>query len=893
MKVKYKIAIIFATCVLLPNFTVNAKTIQSKMCCGSNGLYSITFDDSVSTGVNLESITCDNIRDGHLAYPNGVEDSKYKFNASRVASQCVNNNGVITSCPKDTNTLDKIKNSYIKSDAELTDNIKIDFNGSGRFNVKIKDVYGGKYKVRYTLGDSNRNNDLNNASSYGDFLTSNGGYFYLNGIEENKSIGLEFYQNGGNDGCNGAFIGGIVFFTPDLTTVKIPNPALNDSTYGCQAFKNWVPTNFTSKNYDKTNFNNLKKEIVSQCYDKEIRYVDLSNLHNTVNSNINSFKSLFNQTQILPAGGGNKCTSSHHLDTKVTSWAGGYWAYSCTENYEASGDAPKLVRAGDGFSYEATFKVTRQCVKRKINETLHYTPQYCPVPIYCERCGCDCTWVGRSGTVYSGQPDAGPNDAFDNCVNKCDGGKYTQACINSCYNNNYTKDRKLSANVLTKDNKNKKVQFVADYSAQNAAAGGLVTTSSGFTSHNLPGVVYTMTVRGGASCSCTESYWCQAGHGSCTFHTWVEPCGVDTAYCGVVETRTTAESEFVDAAINEVISVDTSKFSMSIVDSYMNNGTYTTTYTTATQPALNVNVVKATSTEAEVKVSLPLSYINKITGMATYKSNESASTGYRMNSGKALMEAIAFGNNPNDLANYYFTPGERKYYTNINSKNLNVGFDDNGNASLRNDKYNIVVSSGSNGSGAMGWAQFGSTIDCYYGVYNNFYDDNNPCDPTREVCDGGIQYIFRPIELSDVFPNGRDPRFNWDSGSINRGNSIYKTVVDPVKYTKTIQTKQDDIYNPNSGEIDYEFILTPKNIAAIKSYNKTVSDFNKDGDNNYLDYDMSCYNKNGKEMCTSRFLDNTDIVTYGSGYSVDNRKAIAGCNNARENGTVCDTSAHQ
>ena len=892
MKVKYKIAIIFATCVLLPNFAVNAKTIQNKLCCGTSGLYSIMYDDNVNTEVKLGSINCDNIKEGHLDYPNGVESDKYKFNASKIAGQCIVENGVPISCPKDTNVLDKIKGSYIKDNAELTDNLKIDFNGNGRFNIKIKDVYNGKYKVRYTLGDSNRNNDLNNASNYGDFLTSNGGYFYLNGIDANKSIGLEFYQSNKGDGCDGAFIGGIVFFTPDLTTVKIPNPALTDSSYGCQAFKNWTPDNLTSKNYDKTNFNNLKKEIVGKCYDKEISYSELSGLYNTISSDINSFKNLFSSVNVLKAGGGNKCTNSHHLDTKVTSWAGGYWAYSCTENYEASGDAPKLVRAGDGFSYESTFKVTRQCTKIKINETLHYTPQYCPVPVYCERCSCDCTWRDSKGEHYG--DEAGPNDVFDNCVNKCDGGKYTQDCINSCYKDVYNKDRKLSANVLTKENKNKKVQFVADYAARAAAEGGLVSTSTGRTSHGRTAVVYTMKVKSGQTCTCKESVdYCQKGYGSCTFHTWLETCGVDTQFCGLVETRTTEESEFVDAAIAEVINVDTSKFSMSIVDSYMNNGTYTTTYTTATQPALNVNVVKATSTEAEVKVSLPLSYINKITGMATYKSNESASTGYRMNSGKALMEAIAFGNNPNDLANYYFTPGERKYYTNVNSKNLNVGFDGNGNASLRNDKYNIVVSSGSNGSGAMGWAQFGSTIDCYYGVYNNFYDDNNPCDPTREVCDGGIQYIFRPIELSDVFPNGRDPRFNWDSGSINRGNSIYNTVVDPVKYTKTIQTKQDDIYNPNSGEIDYEFILTPKNIAAIKSYNKTVSDFNKDGDNNYLDYDMSCYNKNGKEMCTSRFLDNTDIVTYGSGYSVDNRKAIAGCNNARENGTVCDTSAHQ
>lgn len=910
MKSRYKIMLLLVVSFLIPN-VVEAKAVQGKICCGTDGLYTVRYDDSVNSGVSLNSITCDNIREGHLAYPNGVEDTKYKFNVAKVASQCINNNGNPVSCPKDINALTKIKNTYIKSDAELTDNIKIDFNGSGKFNIKIKDVYKGKYRVRYTLGENNRNVDLNNASGYGDFMTSSGGYFYLSNINPNQSIGLEFYLGNSGDGCDGAFIGGLAFFTPDLTTVKIPNPALTDSTYGCAAFKKWVPDNFTSKNYDQTNFNNLKKDVVSKCYDKEISYSELATLHNVVMSDINSFKSLFSGVQVLKAGGGNSCTNSHHLDSKVTSWSGGYWAYTCVENYEASGDPPKLVKAGEGFSYESTFRVTKNCVRTKINVTKHYSvskvDKYCPVPVYCERCSCDCTWVGASGKTHyepdnpgGGPPGAGPNDAFDSCVKKCDGGKYTQECINSCYKDTYKKDRKLSFNNISIDNKNKKVQFVADYSAQDAAAGGLVTTARGQTSHNLDGTVYTMKVSSGQTCTCIESDWCQDGHGSCTFHTWLEPCGTDWEYCGRVETRVTQEEEFVTEAIEEPVNIDTSKFSMTVIDSYLNNGTYSTTYTTATQPKLNVNVVKNDSNEAIVKVSLPLSYINKLTGMATYKSDESSSTGYRMNSGRAQLEAIAFGNNQNELANYYFTPGERKYYTNINSKNLNVGFDGNGQANLRQDKINIIVSSGQNGDGAMGWAGFGSNIDCYYGVYNKFYDDKNtPCDPTREICDGGIQYIFRPIELGndktsgDVFPNGRNPRYNWSSAATNKGNELYKTTVNPVAYTKNIENKRDSIYKESSGEIDYEFILTPKNIAAIKNYNKTVSDFNKDGDKNYLDYDMSCYRKNNKEICTSKFLDNTDILTYGNNYSVDTRKSIAGCNNAKSNGTACDTSAHQ
>ena len=892
MKPKYKILLLLLVIGLVPNLKVSAKTVQSKICCDNAGLYSIMYDDSVNTEVSLGSINCSNVASGHLNYPNGVEDQRFKFTSSRVASVCNNSGGTISTCPKDTNALSKIKSSYIKDDASLTSNLQIDFNGSGKFNIKIKDVYNGAYKIRYTQGDNNRNTSLANASNYSDFMVSNGGYFYLYGIDPDTSIGLEFYQQGKGDGCDGAFIGGIVFFTPDLSSVEIPNPALTDPTYGCAAFKGWVPSNLSAKNYDKTQFSNLKKEVVRQCYDSVIKYSELADLHNVTLSNINAFKTLFSGINVLPAGGGNKCTNTRTLDSKVTSWSGSYWAYSCTENYEATGDQPKLVRAGSGFEYESTFRVTRSCKKIKINESKHYTPSYCPIPIYCEKCSCDCSWTGASGAEHTGS-EAGPNDQFDQCVKQCDGGKYSQKCINSCYQDVYQKNRDFSfSSNFTLDTREKTTQFVADYSAQDAAAGGLVTTSSGYTSHNLPGVVYTMTIAGRESCSCTESYWCQGGHGSCTFHTWLEPCGVDVAYCGKVEARANAESSYVDAAIDENINIDTSKFGMTITDSYLNDGTYQITYTTSTQPALNVEIVKDTNTEAIVKVSLPLSYINKITSWATYKSNESASTGYRMNAGKALLEAVAFSNTPNDLAEYYFTKGERKYYTNINSKNLNVGFDSAGNVGLRNDKYNIVVSSGTNGDGAMGWGKFGSTIDCYYGVYNDFYIDQDVCNPLIDICDGGLQYIFRPIVLSDVFPNGRNPRYNWSSKSIGRGNEIYGTKVDPVGYTKTIQTKQDTIYNKGSGEVDYEFILTPKSIAAIKAYNRSVEDFNKDGAKNYLDYDMSCYRKNGRDVCTNRFLDRTDILIYGSGYTVDQRKSIAECNNARDNGTACDTGAH-
>lgn len=216
-------------------------------------------------------------------------------------------------------------------------------------------------------------------------------------------------------------------------------------------------------------------------------------------------------------------------------------------------------------------------------------------------------------------------------------------------------------------------------------------------------------------------------------------------------------------------------------------------------------------------------------------------------------------------------------------------------------------------------------INCFYGTTpNGFFcppgDPDCPLTPTPTPSDelpppssSGLQYIFRPINLTDMFPNNRDPRFNW-TGTIDKStnkvtgaailkeNSFYSDAVDPETLISTIESKGESIYNvsTDSSEIDYEFVLTRENIRNIRSYNKNARDYNGDGEKNYLDYNMSCYtNSRGQQVCTSKFLDNIDgnsgaegnsnFITYSvGGYGITERKSIAGCNNAI-NGTKCDT----
>jgi len=168
------------------------------------------------------------------------------------------------------------------------------------------------------------------------------------------------------------------------------------------------------------------------------------------------------------------------------------------------------------------------------------------------------------------------------------------------------------------------------------------------------------------------------------------------------------------------------------------------------------------------------------------------------------------------------------------------------------------------------------------------------CQTCDEYCCGdecpdgdpsGITFVYRTIDLDDVFPNDRYPRWNWTNGAYVGTSSdkyhLLNYTVNPDARTANIESKGYEIYK-DANEVDYNITLTPQNIQKIRNYNKNVSDINQDGNKNYLDYDMSCITRNGRDYCISKFLDNAnaDYVTYAGGTSKVTRQDIAKCNNA-------------
>lgn len=275
---------------------------------------------------------------------------------------------------------------------------------------------------------------------------------------------------------------------------------------------------------------------------------------------------------------------------------------------------------------------------------------------------------------------------------------------------------------------------------------------------------------------------------------------------------------------------------------------------------------------------------------------------------------------------YYYA--DNKYYTNVYSpmindwrkwptyeKNYNskVSCLTNGTCINKNDssiKHNILeyIEVGS-------WGQWTINLECFYGIINNYcvgcsngdktIEPDKPvgCDSTKDVCTGGLTYMFRQIDLDfkNMFPD-RAPRWNW-TGTISTNssgktvvsgaasNKDIKYIVDPAKLISSIQNKgskkvygvpkegtEEDSYDDlNNPELDYEILLTKNNIRNIKldlanGYSSSTTCKGSECVKNK--FDMSCkMSSNYRVICTSKFLTNTRYLT------LVKKPTDIGCNN--------------
>ena len=188
--------------------------------------------------------------------------------------------------------------------------------------------------------------------------------------------------------------------------------------------------------------------------------------------------------------------------------------------------------------------------------------------------------------------------------------------------------------------------------------------------------------------------------------------------------------------------------------------------------------------------------------------------------------------------------------------------------------------------GYFGWK---FNISCFYALNNNPSSASGEDNSSSDKCNTTLNYRVRSVDMDNMFPaqdgtatdtssvagaTGRKPGFNWTQQATISYAKNEKYAVNPSELIAEIQSVGDDIYYKNDKKyLDYEFVLTPKTLQAIRNLS---TDRSKE---NYTSW-LGTFDVTGQKY---------GVVTYSSGLfrnggilddvSITKEKGNIGCNN--------------
>lgn len=764
---------------------------------------------------------------------------------------------------------------------------------------------------------------------------------------------IQFVLNNGNSDCNGLEVAHV---TGGVSTM-VPSSIFTNGTK-CQTYTNWALTQNNSV------ISSLYKSLVPECYSSaDIDYTRIDEYERKVDRATSVLQSVASSAQNATTGtttiasqcdfDPEKNVQTYTYTSKLSSAGyegefGTYWDALCTETVTVTFDTPKaLSAAGAAFTYPSTITVSRQCTPYQV-----IAPQFKTQCKYTVEC-----WGGPAN--HTGEPGAGPNDEFDSCIMQCDGGSYTQNCIDSCYSSVY--ENQATDSLITSFN----------FFAENYTSTEKTASISGCSSSNIGKVWPGKTRLPLSSCS-YDTGNIHSGGGNCTDTTCTSTHGVTYTYYDTCN----ATGNISGTACYEVF---TSSPLPNCIEVFNRGGTWyvgntNTPYTDAyaiqeyekliAQSNLEYSKLQAAmqqfkdnenSIDVAIKDSytgethgpesgyeavIKYSYVDKATGEQSYLTAEeykqktgtdptlgtavtygSPQTiqyanhgqgadyqsitiqGYEVNKSYEIILPEMYVSNVN-IGDYKYglttndeksgyTNGGNKYYTHILSPGINDVLVWDNYTTVSDLQREHTITNNIKVTYSLGtWNQIqNSTIDCFYGIPDNstFTPEpectgencyNQPCGP-NDICDNnGLIYVWRTIDLYDMFPANetldggeRQPRWNWSLAAIDVTNQRYP--VNPDKVIENIESKGDTIYG-NEEELDYAIQLTRENIRNLRSYNATHG--------SYTDFeDMTCtYDEiKGISVCTSSLL---PAQGGSSEYMTMIAKGLSGCNNQEGKG---------
>jgi len=491
-----------------------------------------------------------------------------------------------------------------------------------------------------------------------------------------------------------------------------------------------------------------------------------------------------------------------------------YCRVDCTETMNVKYDAPIETIAGLGFQYKVYIDTKVECTTRTTK---------IPTEEVCEDGRCSCNG-GRWGN--DDDEEGGPNEDFDACIKQCDNGKYSQKCIDSCYldvyvtkNNNWKNLSYTSKTILT-DFDSPVYQKVCDTSGSKYGKCGSYDNNG-----------------------CWRDDDCDA---ECSY---IEDCYLvyrktDEYYSDLAECEA-REKELEEEGSTSIL-VDPKHYQAIILNPKKEQNAFSI-------GSMEVNAIDGSNS---VVVDFPNAYIDKITGQVYYDKR----------------------NLPKSIENYY--DGGNNFYTSVYTPSTNrllewplllTNKDHTYNS--KNVNWNIREQISKIGL----WGQWNLNINCFYGLVNKYYCEDDDSCPEDSI-EGGIQYIYRTIDLADVFPNDRNPRWNWSCGATSTSDTSYYPIT-PVSLTEKIEKVNTDIYKEENEDIylDYHIYLNTETMRYIRDYNDEMESY---GNNeNY------CTKDGNRTVCKSGLL---DLLEERSGVILKRNESLIGCNN--QIGNQCDYS---
>ena len=575
----------------------------------------------------------------------------------------------------------------------------------------------------------------------------------------------------------------------------------------------------------------------------------------------------------------------------------------CNETLTVEYGPPVASKAGLCFEYKVKVTSKVECDSKVTGgpPTPDEYPVCEPVPICNELAG------------YENQ--AGPNEEFDNCINKCDKGKYTQNCINQCYNQVYkkTSNNKLSSKITFPSLKLLDSGCSCDYEALGGKyewKGGEVVWSAG------SGCAQYAAYYWDYQCERTKyddnrgAYYADAGgfkhnSGGCS-----DPCRFTGCSPGDYLSADEAMSAYHNdlSSYNDFVSACEAKASCSTTSTEF---TIKVNNRTTDNPTKDnwINYDKATLTG------------NHISDPGEIILNRSGCYGINQIDQEYLTEWSFPGtwiNNKTGEIKYEPIKDsawhkKKSYFcTNLKSANVNVFwwyygiFRDEAFYPSASDltklDYNIKASTKD-----FGHFRWNIDISCFYALYdssNSDGDDPNCKDPDYyrahpEICPtptgdsetdnkSTISYRIRSVDNKDLFPStegkettdptatGRQAGYNWTSAATVLKNKDY--IIAPSVLRENIQKKGNTIYDDesdSSNDLDYRFYLDRTALNRIRSYSKEA------GNGKYTTFTGSFTIVNGVSVYNSPLF-------RGSGAYLDGRyikrKGVLGCNNQANDG---------